>query len=474
LRKSLFFLFRLLLILELLMFSRSQCLRLFLGAFVALSITTSVQGQSLKEALGSAYESNPALLAKRAELRATDEGVPQALSQWRPSITASSSYGRSETTSSTRTESKLTFNPHSTNLTLSQSLYSGGKTTAAIGSAENAVLAGRAALLGAEQKVLLDAVKAYVNVYRSSAVLELRVNNEAVLKRQLEATSDRFQVGEITRTDVNQAEARLAKTTADRIQAEGDLVSARATYQNVIGEVPVNLSSPTMALDLPSSAEETIKLALAQNPDVVSAEYNQRASQNNINSVKSELLPSLDLSGTASRSLNASGQKTSLETYSGKVTVSIPLYNSGSVYSRLRSARQTASKRLREIDAARRKITESATRAWQTLQTSRARIDSINVQIKASEVALEGVQREASVGSRTVLDVLDAEQELLDAKVSIVTAKRDETIAKFELKSAIGEMTATQLALPVTAYDSLKHYNDVRLKLFGGSIGKTE
>ena len=455
------------------MFLRPQCLPLFLGAFVALGFTQIAQSESLKEALGIAYEGNPTLLAKRAELRATDEGVSQAISQWRPSLTASGSSGKSETTLSTRTESKLHFNPHSASLTLSQSLYSGGKTVAAIGSAENAVLAGRAALLGVEQTVLLDAVKAYVNVYRSSAVLDLRINNEAVLKRQLEATSDRFQVGEITRTDVNQAEARLAKTTADRIQAEGDLVTSRATYQNVIGKVPVNLGSPTMELNLPSSAEEAIKLALAQNPDVVGAEFNQRASENNINTVKSELLPSLDLTGTASRSLNASGLKTSLETYSAKLTLSMPLYNSGSVYSRLRSARQTAAKRMREIDTARRKTTESATRAWQTLQTSRARIDSINVQIRASEVALEGVQREASVGSRTVLDVLDAEQELLDAKVSIVTAKRDETIAKFELKSAIGELTATQLDLPVVAYNSLEHYNDVRLKLFGGSIGKS-
>ncbi|MBH89733.1 MAG: hypothetical protein CMF71_05860 [Magnetovibrio sp.] len=456
------------------MFVRPQQLPLILGIFVAFVFTQPVQAESLREALGIAYESNPSLLAKRAELRATDEGVPQAISEWRPSLTATGSSGKSETTLSTRTESKLHFNPHSASLTLTQSLYSGGKTLAAIDSAENAVLAGRAALLGVEQKVLLDAVKAYMDVFLSSAVLELRINNEAVLKRQLEATSDRFQVGEITRTDVNQAEARLAKTTADRIQAEGDLVSARATYQNVIGKAPVNLSSPDVEFDLPSSEDEAIRLALAQNPDVVGAEFNQLASENNVHTVKSELLPSIDLTGTASRSLNASGLKTSLETYSAKLTLSMPLYGSGSVYSRLRSARHTASRKMKEIDIARRKITESTTRAWQTLQTSRARIDSINVQIKASEVALEGVQREASVGSRTVLDVLDAEQELLDAKVSIVTAKRDETIAKFELKSAIGELTATQIALPVVAYNALEHYNDVRLKLFGGSIAEID
>ena len=323
---------------------------------------------------------------------------------------------------------------------------------------------------GVEQQVLLDAVKAYVDVFRSQAVLELRKNNEQVLKRQLEATSDRFQVGEITRTDVNQAEARLAKATADRIQAEGDLVSARATYRNVIGEVPGSLDPPNMELNLPTNADESIKLAVAQNPDVVSAEFDELASKNAVSKIKAELLPSVSLSGTASRSLNASSEKTQLDSYTAKLTLSVPLYQSGSVFSRLRSARQTASQRRREIDKARRDATETATRAWETLQTSRARIASFKSQINASQVALEGVQREASVGSRTVLDVLDAEQELLDAKVSIVGAQRDEIVAKFELKSAIGEMTATQLALPVTAYDSLKHYNDVRLKLFGGGI----
>ncbi len=446
-------------------------LSLIIISIIAVGLSSFSHGQTLEQALASAYLGNPTLLAKRAGLRATDEGVPQAISGWRPSLTASGSSGISSNWLSTRTTNMSHENsPHSATLTLSQSLYSGGSTIAAIESAENAVFAGRAELRGVEQQVLLDAVKAYVDVFRSQAVLELRKNNEQVLKRQLEATSDRFQVGEITRTDVNQAEARLAKATADRIQAEGDLVSARATYRNVIGEVPGSLDPPNMELNLPTNADESIKLAVAQNPDVVSAEFDELASKNAVSKIKAELLPSVSLSGTASRSLNASSEKTQLDSYTAKLTLSVPLYQSGSVFSRLRSARQTASQRRREIDKARRDATETATRAWETLQTSRARIASFKSQINASQVALEGVQREASVGSRTVLDVLDAEQELLDAKVSIVGAQRDEIVAKFELKSAIGEMTATQLALPVTAYDSLKHYNDVRLKLFGGGI----
>jgi outer membrane protein len=452
----------------------------FLGSLMALGVLGitphhPASAQSLEDAMAAAYAGNPTLLAKRAELRATDEGVPQALSGWRPSISAKGSTGVSSVYLNTRTTNKTQHpNPTATSLTLSQSLYSGGQTLAAIGSAENSVLAGRAELAGVEQTVLLDAVNAYVNVFREQAVLELRINNEQVLKRQLEATTDRFQVGEITRTDVHQAEARLAKATADRIQAEGNLVSARASYRNVIGEAPGQLIRPKINLNLPTSAGESIKLAVAQNPSVVNAEYKERASQDDIQGVRGELLPSVDLSGTASRSLNSSSEGTRTDNYTAKVTLSVPLYQSGSVYSRLRSARQTASQKRRQIDAARRSATETAARAWETLQTSRARIQSFEAQIKASEVALEGVQREASVGSRTVLDVLDAEQELLDAKVSIVSAQRDEAVAVFELKSAIGELTASHLALPVEAYDSAKNYNQVRPKLFGGKIENVE
>ncbi len=441
----------------------------------SVQIVTPAGAQSLEEALVAAYAGNPTLLAKRAELRSVDEGVSQALAEMRPSVTAEESVSGDSNYLSTRTsDPHQDFTPHSTSLTVSQSLYAGGQTLAAIGSAENTVLSGRAELTGVEQYVLLNAVKAYVNVFREQAVLDLRINNEQVLWRQLEAITDRFKVGEITRTDVHQAEARLAKATADRIQAEGNLISTRATYRNVIGETPGELNRPTMDLDLPKNAEEAIKLAVAQNPSVISAEFNERASQDDIKEVKGELLPSVDLTGSASRSNNALSESTRLDSYSVGITLSVPLFQSGSVYSRLRSARQTATKKRREIDAARRDATETAARAWETLQTSRAQIKSFDAQIKASEIALEGVQREASVGSRTVLDVLDAEQELLDAKVSIVSAQRDETIAIFELKSAIGELTARYLSLPVQVYDSAKHYNEVRPKLFGGAIAEDE
>lgn len=442
------------------------------GGLISLGLmvpTGFVYAQSLEDALTAAYAGNPTLQAKRSELRATDEGVPQALSGMRPSVSMEASTGVSQYYSSTRTTNKTQNpDPHAASLTVSQSLYAGGQTTAAISSAENSVLAGRAQLAGVEQTVLLAALNAYVNVYQAQAVLDLRINNEQVLKRQLEATSDRFEVGEITRTDVHQAQARLAQATADRIQAEGDLASARATYRNVIGDMPGTLAKPVLAVNLPKSADEAIKLAGEQNPDVIAAEFTQLAATDDVREIKGELLPSVDLSGSASRSLNSTTEATRADSYAAKVTLTVPLYQSGSVYSRLRAARQTAAKYRRDIDVARRDATETAARAWQSLETSRARIKSYEAQISASEIALEGVQREAAVGSRTVLDVLDAEQELLDAKVSYVSAQRDETVAVFELKSAIGELQASYLSLPVEAYDSAKHYGQVRQKLFGG------
>ncbi len=451
----------------------SQRFTVVLGGLMSLGLAIAAPagpaaGQTLEDALAAAYAANPTLLAKRAELRAADEGVPQALAGWRPSISASASTGQSSNYSSSATSNNHQEpSPHTASLTISQPLYSGGQTVAAISSAENSVLAARADLTRVEQSVLLDAVKAFVNVHREQAVLELRLNNEQVLKRQLEATADRFEVGEITRTDVHQAEARLAKATADRIQAEGDLTSSRATYLNVIGEEAGKLVLSPVKLNLPQSAEHTIQLAVAQNPSVLSAEFGERASRDDIEEIRGSLLPSLDLSGTASRTLNASIESTRSDSYTAKLTLTVPLYQTGAVYSQLRAARQTATKKRRDIDSARRSATETAARAWQTLATTRARIESFKAQIKASEIALEGVQREAVVGSRTVLDVLDAEQELLDAKVNIITAQRDETVAVFELKSAIGELTASHLTLPVATYDSKEHYNQVRDQLFG-------
>jgi outer membrane protein len=425
-------------------------------------------GQTLEQALVAAFNNNPTLLAERAKLRAIDEDVAQALSNWRPTVEMVGDYAGRAVESNIATNRRQHRNPRSLSFTIEQSLYRGGRTVAATSEAENNVRAGRARLIAVEQRVLRDAATAYMNVVRDQAVLELTTNNEQVLKRHLEATRDRFQVGEITRTDVHQAEARLARASAERIQAESDLKAFRAAYRNVVGENPGRLAPVTLPTDLPVDGEEAVRIAAVQAPEVVAGSFDEQALTDDAEGVRGELLPEIDVEGTASRTFDSVGQESRIDSFQAKVTLTVPLYQSGAVYSRLREARQSVAEQRLKTRQARRDAIEEATRSWEALQAARARIVAFRSEIQAAEVALEGVQREAVVGSRTVLDVLDAEQELLDAKVDFARAQRDEMVAIFELNVALGKMTAKHLKLPVEIYDPEDHYREVREKAFGG------
>ncbi len=428
------------------------------------------ENQTLEQSLIDAYLSNPTLMAQRAKVRSVDEQLPQALSGWRPTAKVIADDGTEATFSNATTLDKRRQhrNPRSLSLTLSQPIYSGGQTLAATSKAENSIIAERAQLQVIEQSVLLKAVTAYANVYRDQAILALKVNNEQVLKRQLEATRDRFKVGEITRTDVHQAESRLAQATADRIGAEGNQASSRSAFANIVGRLPGRLKAPEMPLDFPKSMEEAIA-AVDGNPKVIVAEYKEKALLDSVDQTKGELLPSIALSGTASRYFDSFGETSRSDSYVAKLTLTMPLYQAGSVYSNLRQARQNVAEQRSKIDQERRDAMERATRSWESLRTARARIKSFKTQMKSSEVALEGVKREAEVGSRTILDILNAEQELLDARVNLVTAQRDEIVAVFELKEATGSLTIASMGLSVDTYDPTKHYKEVKEKWFGGN-----
>ncbi len=430
------------------------------------------QAQTLEEALAAAYRNNPVLAAERASLRAVDEGVTQALSNWRPTVALNADATRADTFNSNRVGSSgknQVRTPRGVSLDITQPLYRGGRTLAATSKAENSVKAARAQLTAVEQAVLLSAATAYVNVVHDLAVVDLNINNEQVLKRQLEATLDRFEVGEITRTDVSQARARLAGATADRIQSEGNLVAARAAFRNVVGMSPENLAVPLPPTDLPVDVEAVLKAAAASSPAVIKADFDAEASRDDVREIRGELRPTLSLVAKVERRLEGSSNTNRSVERSVGASLTVPLYQSGSVYSRLRQAKQTVSERRRDLDQARRDAAESATRSWESLQTARARKQSFDAQVTANTIALEGVEREASVGSRTVLDILDAEQELLDAKVSLVRAERDEIVAIFQVKEAMGRLTTRQMNLNVDFYDPVAHYREVRGKWFGGS-----
>jgi len=335
------------------------------------------------------------------------------------------------------------------------------------------VLAERARLWSAEQSVLLDAATAYMDVVRDEATLELNINNEQRLMRQLEAAQDRFRVGEITRTDVAQAESRLAQATATRIGAEGNLAISRATYRRVMGEYPATLTPPPRARNRPTSREDTQDQASNNNPNVIAAEYAEVASRDDVRTVAGELLPEVTVTGDYTHSENssttASTQRTDTRSITARVTM--PLYEAGAITARYRAAQQTQAQRRSEVDEARRGAVETATRAFEQFETARARFESFSQVIASAEIALDGVQQEASVGSRSVLDVLDAEQELLTAQVNQVQAARDEFVATFQLLAAVGRFTAADLGLPVEFYDAEEYYKRVRNKWWGLSIG---
>lgn len=441
--------------------------------FVGLGSSSSAYAETLAEALVSAYTTNPTLEAQRARLRAADEQVPQALSNWRPTVKLSGDAGRSNSffnqTPFTSYGTTIS-SPNDVSIQITQPIYRGGRTVAQTKQAEATVQAERALLEVTEQSVLQNVITAYMNVVQNKAVLELSINNEQVLQRQLDATNDRFRVGEVTRTDVAQAESRLSAAHADRTQAEGNLRTAVANYITNVGHAPINLVAPGPVAGLPGSLEEASQTALLNNPNILNAQYTYDASSYGIDLIAGELLPSVTFTGTASKNYDAYGPESYQRVYLATVNLTVPLYQQGQEYSRLRAQKHTAGQYRIDVDVARRDIVESVTVAWQALQTARARIASYTDQIKAAEVALEGVQRESQVGSRTVLDVLNAEQELLNARVNLVQAQHDETVAEYQVKGTLGQLTAKTLALPVEIYDPTKHYEEVRESWIGSSI----
>ena len=443
-----------------------------IAAAIAIG-ASDASAQSLQDALAQTYSTNPALMAARARLRGVDEQVPQALSNWRPTVEMSAEYGASSFTTNTLQPPNRSQHrePRSVSLTIEQPLYRGGRTVAATEEAENTVKAERARLVTSEQSVLAEAATAYLDVVRDQSVLDLNINNVQVLTRQLEATRDRFAVGEVTQTDVSQAESRLARANADRIQSQANLEISRAAYRNVVGDAPGRLVQPPPPTELPGALADAVKIATSNDPRVAAAEYDELAAGANADEAYGEILPTVSAVASASRLFDSTSETSRVDEYEGKLVLSVPLYQAGEVHSRVRAAKQVMSERRRRTDQARLDATESATLAWEKLVSARARVAAFNSQIRAAEVAYQGVLREAEVGSRTVLDVLDAEQELLNARVDLARAARDEQVAAYELKVATGQMTARRLALGVEIYEPEDHYKEVRDKWFGLNSG---
>jgi outer membrane protein len=438
----------------------------FTSGLAAAPINT--RATTLDEAMSLAYENNPTLQAARAQLRATDEQIAQAKSLRRPTLDITGDAGPRAVDSDIDTTG--THLNGTVALNLNQPIYRGGSIDASIKQADNVILAQRETLSSVEQQVLQQAVTAYSDVVRDIAVLKLTQNNVEVLTRQLEATRTRFDVGELTRTDVAQAESRLAGAHAEQTAAEGNLTTSRAIYRQVVGEEPVELETPKPPTDLPAGEEDTIA-GSSDNPDLVAAKFLERAAEDGIDVVFGELLPSVDVVGrleTLDQDVTHQGL---FENSAGVfLQVRIPLYQGGGVSSRVRESKQIVSQRRQEVFEQQRAVEQQATSSWRALETARAQIVSFESQVEATRVALEGVREEANVGARTILDVLDAQQEYLQAQVNLVRAERDEVVAAYQVLAAVGRLTLAGINLQATPYDPTRHYDAVKDKWFGNDI----
>lgn len=435
-------------------------------------LTNIARADNLSQILSYSYENNLTLLADREGQKITDEEVSKAKSGYRPYISADGSIGKSHNSQEfLNTAGKQTYDqtPKSVQLTLNQPVFSGFSTMNAVKAAKKQVQAGRNALLTSEQAILLQTAMVYMDVIRDKAVLELQENQEKVLQTHLDSYRKRFKAGSLTRTDVAQSEARASGATAARIAADGQLKMSEAMFYSVVGMAPNELEDvDQLNLQLPKTLSEAMDLALKNNPQILAARYVQEAAGYAVSAQKGTLLPSLSVGGAVGRAEeNMSVDKN--DYWQVKANLSVPLYQSGAEYANVRQAK-LAENRYRILwNKTLQDVHADVISAWEKYTATKAQIESIKAQIKASKLALEGVIREAKVGSRTVLDVLDAEQEHLDNQVALVRVHHDEIVAAFSLMSAVGGMNPMSLGLSVEPYNPKEYYEAVKNKWLGYS-----
>ena len=430
---------------------------------------------TLDQALAATYLRQPVLRAERAKLRATDEDVPQALSGWRPTVVIAGSAGYGDGLTRAYTpflgawiKSRTDRDIGSAQATLTQPLYTGGRVAANVHRAKDLVMAERATLMAQEETSFTDAVNAYVGVIEAKQLLGLNINNDQVLRQQLRATEDQFRVGEVTRTDVAQAEAALAGARAQRETAEGNLQTARATYRKIIGNAPPEDLVPPqpLALPVPSVAAATA-MANSNNPNVVAARFNHAAARNAVAAAIGQLMPQLSLQAQAFQSQNSGARSSDVNGYTALLNLSIPLYQGGAEYASVRQARQTADQQAQLVADARRTAVQQAIQAWQTYEAARAAAASTRLAVRANEIALVGVERQHLVGTRTTLDVLNAQQALLGSRVTLVQNLASLVPASYAVAAAVGRLTARDLHLQVPYYDETAYYHAVDNRWFG-------
>ncbi|MGD0722983.1 MAG: TolC family outer membrane protein [Roseiarcus sp.] len=425
-------------------------------------------------ALIKAYFNNPDINQQRAAVRASDENVPKATAGYRPTVSAEADAAVQQTSGGLGGPAGGPFSiysrPRGYGLTVNQTIWNGERTFNSVRQAESGVMAARETLRNTEQNVLLDAVTFYMNVLRDTAILDLDRNNVEVLQEQLRQTRDRFTVGEVTRTDVAQAEASLAGAQATALAAQSTLQTSIANYRQTIGEEPRNLA-PVKPVEkpLPRTLAEAIAISLVEHPAIVGSLFGVDAAALNIKIIEGALYPTIGLTGQVSQRFDVAGDPVPNNSLTASLMgqITVPIYDGGSTYASTRQAKEQLGQQELQTDLQRDKVRAAVVSAWGVNENSVSIIRSAKAQVAAAEIALAGVREEAKVGQRTTFDVLTAQQTLLNARVQLVSAQHDQVVASYSVLSAVGRLSTVNLGLVATQYDPKVHFDQVKDKWFG-------
>ncbi len=422
--------------------------------------------ESLHEALSLAYSNNPTLNAARANTRSVDENIPLAKSGMRPFVTGSADYGSSWSDAHQGRTTHL--QPGGFGVTISQSLFDGFKTRNNVEAAQAAVYASRETLRNVEQNVLFDAASAYMNVIRDQAIVSYRSRALEFLNEQVRSERTRFDVGESTRTDVAQAEASQAGSVAQLSAAKAQLQSSIAIYRQIIGKDPEKLKGPgSIEKLLPGKLERGLEIGFAEHPAILATKYLVDQADWNVKSAESDLLPTLQLQGSVSRNYNRNAPDTTVDNTAITARLSVPIYQGGSVSAKVRQNKEVLGQRWIEVDETVDSVRAAVVSAYSQLQSARASSEANQSQLRAANLALQGSVEERKVGQRTALDVLRAQQDVINAQVSLANSQRDSVVAAYAVLSAVGRLNSDSLALAVVRYSPEEHYLAVKDKWFG-------
>jgi outer membrane protein len=433
---------------------------------------------TIDAALVRAYQNNPQLNAQRASVRATDENVPQALSGYRPrvALTASAGYQYLDTlltsggtpTAIVRTDTHGANAPRSAGLTVTQTLFNGQQTANRTRAAESQVSGSREALRFLESSVLFAAATIYMDYLRDAAIVEVQRSNTRVLEQTLKQTRDRFNVGEVTRTDVAQSEAQLAAGKTQQLTAESNLTTTRANFRRIIGNDPVALA-PGSPVDRysPGTLSGAVDLGLVENPNVTAAMFGIDVNYLQVKVNEGALLPTVTLQASVQQSNEQTLAISRSFGASAIAQLSVPVYQGGAEYSLIRQSKETLAQQRLVLEQTRDQTRANVVTAWGQLVAGKAQVASAQSQVTASEIALNGVREEAKAGQRTTLDVLNAQQALVNARVALVTAQHDRVVASYSVLNNVGRLSPQVLKLATTVYDPSVHYQQVRDSWYG-------